>query len=75
MQEKEMHSERFSIIRTATTSRRALLGGMAAWEQTGRSIVAQQKVPPCPVTAPHSAPKKAEACGFGKVVASDALPS
>jgi len=75
MQEKEMHSEAIQHHSgPATTSRRALLGGMAALGAgLAGSIVAQQKVPALSVTAPHSAPKKAEApCGFGKVVASDA---
>src|ERR1035437_876884 len=75
MPEKEMNSEAIQHHSgPAATSRRALLGGMAALGAgLAGSIVAQQKVPAFSATAPHAAPEKtAVPCGHGKVVASDA---
>ncbi|MGC1463546.1 MAG: carboxylesterase family protein [Terracidiphilus sp.] len=75
MPEQEMHSEAIQqFSRTATTSRRALLGGMAAFGAgLAGSAIAQQKVPTVSAIAPHSEPEKTGApCGHGKVVASDA---
>jgi para-nitrobenzyl esterase len=75
MPEQKMHTEAIQqSSRTATTSRRALLGGMAALGAgLAGSAIAQQKVPTISATAPHSEPEKTGAsCGHGKVVASDA---